>query len=167
MWRQGPTPSHEWRRPPVGRRFDPPGHRYPLKVRCWSPTPCFSPDPGRRRQLLRVTERQGTSWMPHESLLNFSGSRDAPRRHLSSANEWFPHEYVPWGRGQYANGDASWGDDPLLDPAARVRADRQFVDRGQSSSVLCRAQQARQRRCLGRVGAPLDRRRRPAFDRDP
>jgi acyl-[acyl-carrier-protein] desaturase len=41
-------------------------------------------------------------------------------RHLASAHEWFPHEYVPWGRGQYANGDPSWGDDPLLDPAARV-----------------------------------------------
>ena len=41
-------------------------------------------------------------------------------RHLSSAHEWFPHEYVPWGQGQYTNGDASWGDDPLLDPAARV-----------------------------------------------
>jgi acyl-[acyl-carrier-protein] desaturase len=41
-------------------------------------------------------------------------------RHLSSAHEWFPHEYVPWGRGQYTNGDPSWGDDPLLDPAARV-----------------------------------------------
>ena len=41
-------------------------------------------------------------------------------RHLSSAHEWFPHEYVPWGRGQYTNGDPSWGDDPTLDPAARV-----------------------------------------------
>ena len=41
-------------------------------------------------------------------------------RHLSTAHEWFPHEYVPWGRGQYSNGEQSWGDDPLLDPAARI-----------------------------------------------
>ena len=42
------------------------------------------------------------------------------QRHLATTHEWFPHEYVPWGRGQYATGDPSWGDDPLLDPAARV-----------------------------------------------
>ena len=41
-------------------------------------------------------------------------------RHLSTAHEWFPHEYVPWGRGRYSNGEASWGDDPLLEPAARI-----------------------------------------------
>ena len=41
-------------------------------------------------------------------------------RHLSTAHEWFPHEYVPWGRGQYSNGDLSWSDDPLLEPAARI-----------------------------------------------
>jgi len=41
-------------------------------------------------------------------------------RHLATTHEWFPHEYVPWGRGQYSNGDTSWGDDPLLEPAARV-----------------------------------------------
>jgi acyl-[acyl-carrier-protein] desaturase len=41
-------------------------------------------------------------------------------RHLETTHEWFPHEYVPWGRGQYSDGDPSWGDDPLLDPAARV-----------------------------------------------
>ncbi|HUP75129.1 MAG TPA: acyl-ACP desaturase [Acidimicrobiales bacterium] len=41
-------------------------------------------------------------------------------RHLATTHEWFPHEYVPWGRGKYSDGDQSWGDDPLLDPAARV-----------------------------------------------
>jgi acyl-[acyl-carrier-protein] desaturase len=41
-------------------------------------------------------------------------------RHLATTNEWFPHEYVPWGRGKYSDGEPSWGDDPLLDPAARV-----------------------------------------------
>ena len=42
------------------------------------------------------------------------------QRHLATTHEWIPHEYVPWGRGQYATEDPSWGDDPLLDPAARV-----------------------------------------------
>ena len=41
-------------------------------------------------------------------------------RHLSSAHEWFPHEYVPWGRGRDTNGDGSWGDDLSLEPAARI-----------------------------------------------
>ena len=41
-------------------------------------------------------------------------------RHLTNAHEWFPHEYVPWGRGQYNNGETSWNDDPLLEPAARI-----------------------------------------------
>jgi acyl-[acyl-carrier-protein] desaturase len=42
------------------------------------------------------------------------------QRHLATTHEWFPHEYVPWGRGQYTTGEPSWGDDPELDPAARV-----------------------------------------------
>src|SRR5688572_8452505 len=41
-------------------------------------------------------------------------------RHLSTAHEWFPHEYVPWERGVAIDSTRSWQDDPILEPAARV-----------------------------------------------
>ena len=41
-------------------------------------------------------------------------------RHLANAHEWFPHEYVPWGRGYVDDGEQSWGDDLSLAPEARV-----------------------------------------------
>ena len=41
-------------------------------------------------------------------------------RHLSTAHEWFPHEYVPWERGVAIDSTRSWDDDPSLEPAARV-----------------------------------------------
>lgn len=41
-------------------------------------------------------------------------------RHLSTAHEWFPHEYVPWERGATIDSSRSWDDDPSVDPVARA-----------------------------------------------
>ena len=41
-------------------------------------------------------------------------------RHLASAKEWFPHEFVPWSRGQdFAPGEAWDADASPIDPAVR------------------------------------------------
>jgi acyl-[acyl-carrier-protein] desaturase len=41
-------------------------------------------------------------------------------RHLASAKEWFPHEFVPWGRGEdYVPGEEFDESKSPLDPAAR------------------------------------------------
>ncbi|HEX2064740.1 MAG TPA: acyl-ACP desaturase [Acidimicrobiales bacterium] len=39
-------------------------------------------------------------------------------RHLSTAKEWFPHEFVPWGRGRDFDPDTDWdpAEFPLPDP---------------------------------------------------
>lgn len=42
-------------------------------------------------------------------------------RHLASATEWFPHEFVPWSRGRDFNPDTPWDPDSAPVPAgARV-----------------------------------------------
>ena len=41
-------------------------------------------------------------------------------RHLASAKEWFPHEFVPWSRGQdFAPGETWDADASPIDPAVR------------------------------------------------
>src|SRR6478672_2618233 len=39
-------------------------------------------------------------------------------RHLANAKEWFPHEFVPWGRGRDFGPDAPWDPDasPVSEP---------------------------------------------------
>jgi acyl-[acyl-carrier-protein] desaturase len=44
-------------------------------------------------------------------------------RHLSVAREWFPHDYVPWGRGRdfaFLGGEDWRPEDSPLDPVAKV-----------------------------------------------
>ncbi len=44
-------------------------------------------------------------------------------RHLSVAREWFPHDYVPWGRGRdfaFLGGEDWQPEDSPLDPVAKV-----------------------------------------------
>ena len=90
-------------------------------------------------------------------------------RHLGLAKEWFPHEFVPWSRGRdFVPGEAGTGRGPDVPDGRAQRAVRQPAHRGQPPVLLqLHRRLVRRRRRVGRVGTPVDRRRRPALDRDP
>ena len=86
-------------------------------------------------------------------------------RHLSNADEWFPHQYVPWERGVAIDDTRSWDDDPSLDPAERqprrhfravtLTADERlgcgFVDDGCAAEarILCAGRAGGEDYCTG------------------
>ena len=62
----------------------------------------------------------------HPDVGESSSSRSATQlleRHEATATEWFPHEYVPWGRGRDFVSREEWWDPAdtrgLARPAAR------------------------------------------------
>ena len=60
--------------------------------------------------------------MPHDAVVEALApvARKLIERHLGNAKEWFPHEYVPWGRGtDFAPGHPWSADEAPMDEAVR------------------------------------------------
>jgi hypothetical protein len=95
--------------------------------------------------------------------LNLNGCSSATS---AVAEEWFPHDYVPYSQGR------DFDTDPWTPDQPRLTASRRSPSRSTCSPrTTCRATTARSTRCSARrrrvdqLGAPLDRRGGPPLDR--
>ena len=89
----------------------------------------------------------------------------APRLHRG---EWFPHEYVPWGRARdFVSREEWWDPADTAESAARSALFVNLLTEDNLPYYFRTLSGLRARRRLGRVDPALDRRGGPPRDRDP
>ena len=87
-------------------------------------------------------------------------------RHLAAAEDWMPHEYVPWseGRNFAALGGEPWSaEQSRLSPVARTALELNLLTEDNLPSYHAElGEHVRPPGCLGSVGEPVDGGGRPA-----